>query len=121
MNKAEAGIEEEEMTWLKSFVSSLKQPDDVGKRVEVWQAKETRDPTNEGKKRTLIKYRFSELRGTETDIKQQERLATVVRKYMMKRAGEAESGPAPPTNNDRYIQGRRTDRRKGQAGNYEDV
>ena len=121
MNKEEAGIEEEEVTWLKSCVSSLKQPQDVGKWVEVWQAKETRDPSKEGKKRTLIKYRFSELKGSETDIKEQERLAVVIRKYMLKRGGEEEAGPAPPTNNERYLQIRLTNRRRDHEGNHEDV
>ena len=106
---------------LKTIVGSLKQPQDAGKWVEVWQSTETRDPSREGKTRVLIKYRFAEMKGADADTKEQGRLAVVFRKYMLKRAGEEEAGPAPLTNTDRYLQIRLTGRRNNQEGKYDDV
>ena len=97
----------------------MKQPQGVAKWVEVWMAKEARDTTGDGKQMTIIKYRFKDLKGVpEDELREQEKLAIIIRKHMMKLEGEEQMGPAPPVHNERFIQKRLDTRRKDMEGKY---
>ena len=117
--EADTGLLPEEIEWLKQYVVSLKQPQDVGKWMEVWMAKEARDTAGDGKKMTIIKYRFKDLKGVQDEeLKEQEKLATIIRKHMLKLEGEEQMGPAPPVHNERILQKRLDTRRKDMEGKY---
>ena len=122
LGKEEAGttgLLEEEAKWASAFAESLKVPTDVGKWVEVWTMKEARDPTAAHKKRTVVKYRLRDTQGMmEEESKTAEKLAQVLRKAMLHLKGQEQHGPAPPTNNERELQSRLTDRRAARDGKY---
>ena len=93
-------LAEVEVEWLNQFRKQLISASDVDRFLEMWNVRETHP--KEGPVRTLVRYRMRTPHpALRVDAQRINKLAHILRKFLLHRKEIEQEGPAPLTNNER--------------------